>query len=426
MSRTSRKNISIVGGDKKIYRAAGYIRLSVVKDSRDRDSIENQKSIIRETIEKKGDIVMQQFYIDENATGTSFERDGLQQMMEDIAQGEIDCVVVKDLSRLGRNAVEVGFYVQHLFPEKGVRFLSVIDDFDTLDGVTNISSGAAPGLRIPLVNIFNQEYAADISRKTQASIDRNIREGKCIAARAPYGYTKSSSNCHQLVVDPEAAIVVKEIFAMAEQKLSLNEIVRRLNLAKIPTPAVYALGKGRQGNFDCGDGFWNSRSVKHILTNHTYTGDLQQGKEETVIENTHEALVSRVLFLHIQENYFQTVLPTASPKTPASGNPLKGKVICASCGGKMQRRKGRGNVDWYFFTCITNNRKGCGCSTGMYIREPEILNAIRMEAAQELGVSHLSSTELNTVIQNQLTEVTIYKNGQIDVHFNLQQKRCRQ
>lgn len=164
-------------------------------------------------------------------------------MMEDIAQGEINCVVVKDLSRLGRNAIEVELYVQHLFPEKGVRFLSVIDDFDTLDGVIDISSGAAPRLRIPLVNIFNQEYAAYISRKTQASIDRNIREGKCIATRAPYGYTKSSGNFHQLVVDPEAAIVVKEIFAMAEQKLSLNEIVRRLNLARIPTPVVFALGK---------------------------------------------------------------------------------------------------------------------------------------------------------------------------------------
>lgn len=422
MSRTSRKNITALKNNEKTYCAAGYIRLSVVKDNQDRDSIENQKSIIQEALEKRGDIVLQQFYVDENVTGTTFERNGLQQMMEDIGQGKIDCVVVKDLSRLGRDAIEVGFYVQHLFPEKGVRFISVLDNFNTLDGITDIASGAAPGFRIPLVNVLNQEYAADISRKTQASIDQNIRDGKCVAARAPYGYTKSSNDCHQLVVDPEAAAVVKEIFAMAGQRISLNEIVRRLNLAKIPAPAAYALENGRQGNFDCGDGLWNSRSVKHILTNRTYAGDLQQGKDETLIENTHEALVPRVLFLHIQENCFQTVLPVTSLKTPVSDNPLKGKVICASCGGKMQRRKGRGNVDWHFFTCITNNRKGCGCDTGMYIREPEILNAIKLEAAKQLSLNRLSPDELDAVIQNQLTDVTIHKNGQIDVHFNLQHK----
>lgn len=187
MSRTSRKNINPVDCSKKVYRGAGYIRLSVVKDKQDRDSIENQKAVIQTALERKNDIVLQKFYVDENATGTSFEREGLQQMLADIAQGEIDCVIVKDLSRLGRDAIEVGFYVQHTFPQKGVRFMSVLDDFDTLDGVTDILSGATPGLRIPLVNLFNQEYSADISCKTQASIDRNIRDGKCVAARAPYG-----------------------------------------------------------------------------------------------------------------------------------------------------------------------------------------------------------------------------------------------
>ncbi|MEG1362370.1 MAG: recombinase family protein [Lachnospiraceae bacterium] len=271
MSRTSRKNISIVENSKKIYRAAGYIRLSVIKDSQDRDSIENQKAIINDVLSGKSDIELQQFYVDGNVSGTSFERDGLQQMMADIEAGKIDCVVVKDLSRLGRDAIEVGFYVQHLFPQKGVRFLSVLDNFDTLDGITNLSSGAAAGLIIPLVNIFNQEYVGDIRRKTLASIDRNIHDGKCVAARAPYGYAKSISDCHQLVVDPEDAAVVKEIFAMAKEKLSLNEIVRRLNLASIPTPADYALSNARQGNFEHGDGFWNSRTVKYILTNRTYT-----------------------------------------------------------------------------------------------------------------------------------------------------------
>ncbi|MEG0396839.1 MAG: zinc ribbon domain-containing protein, partial [Oscillospiraceae bacterium] len=134
----------------------------------------------------------------------------------------------------------------------------------------------------------------------------------------------------------------------------------------------------------------------------------------------HEALVSREVFLQIQENYFQTALSVASPKTAASDNPLKGKVICASCGGKMQRRKGRGNVDWHFFSCITNNRKGCGCSTGMYIREPEILNAVKSILLKD----KLPQEELAELISSQLLDVTIHKNGQIDVHFDSSDKEA--
>lgn len=424
MSRTSRKNVNQVKVTTKTYRAAGYIRLSVVKNDHDRDSIANQKSIIKEAIAKQGDIELQRFYIDENASGTSFERKEFQKMMQEVNLGNIDCIVVKDLSRLGRDAIEVGFYLQHLLPQKGVRFVSVSDKFDTLDGITDISTGVAPGVRIPLVNIFNQEYASDISRKTQASIDSNIRNGKFVAARAPYGYTKSENDCHQLVTDPKAAAVVKEIFTMAEQGLSLNEIVRRLNLAHIPTPIDYAITNGLQGNFEQGDGLWNSRSVKYILMNRTYTGDLQQGKEAVVVTNTHEALVSRESFLEIQNTCFQMSERTVTTSKPNTDNPLKGKVLCASCGGKMQRRKGRGNVDWYFFTCITNNRKGCGCSTGMYIREPEILCAVKNEAKSILSKDKLSQEELAELISSQLLNVTIHKNGQIDVHFDLNGKEA--
>lgn len=413
MSRTSRKNITQVVASRKIYRAAGYIRLSVVKGIQDRDSIENQKAIIRDTLSSKSDIELQQFYVDENASGTSFERKGLQRMMADITDGKIDCVIVKDLSRLGRDAIEVGYYVQHLFPQKEIRFISILDTFDTVDGVTDVASGAAPGLRIPAINIFNQEYAADISRKTQASIDNNIHAGKCVAAKAPFGYMKSAVDCHQLLADPQAAEVVKEIFAMAAQRIGLTEIVRRLNLAHIPTPSGV-----QQEALKPTDSTWNSRTVKYILTNRTYTGDLQQGKDNVVVENTHEALVSKEVFFQIQENFQAAETSAVASQKSVADNPLRGKVICASCGGKMQRRKGRGSVDWYSFTCITNNRKGHGCSTGMYIRETEILSVVKSKAVKKYGYGNLSSADVVTIIQNQVAEVIIHKSGQIDVHFN--------
>ena len=132
-----------------------------------------------------------------------------------------------------------------------------------------------------------------------------------------------------------------------------------------------------KGDYESKDGYWNSRSVKYILTNRVYTGDLQQGKDEVVVENTHEALISRELFISIQESYFKT---TADPKTqskqPPADNPLRGKVMCGSCGGKIQRHKGS-SAEWYFFSCITNNRKGHGCGTGMCKRESEIMDKIQ-------------------------------------------------
>lgn len=413
MARTSRKNITQMTTTNKTYRAAGYIRLSVVKRIQDRDSIENQKAIINDALSNKADIELQQFYIDENVSGTSFERKGLQQMMADIADRKIDCVIVKDLSRLGRDAIEVGYYVQHLFPQKGVRFLSLLEQFDTLDGITDVATGASPGLHISAINIFNQAYAADISRKTQASIDLNICEGKCIAAKAPFGYVKAFDDCHKLMIVPQAAALVKEIFAMAERNIGLTEIVRRLNLAQIPTPSCT-----QQENIEPTDSTWNSRTVKYILTNRTYTGDLQQGKDDVVVENTHEALVSREVFFQIQERFHEAEVSASITSKPIADNPLRGKVICTSCGGKMQRRKGRGNVDWYSFTCITNNRKGCGCSTGMYIREPEIFNAVKSRAAEKFGKSVHIETDMATIIENQVAEIIIHKGGQIDVHFN--------
>ncbi|MEG1859965.1 MAG: recombinase family protein, partial [Christensenellaceae bacterium] len=245
------------------------------------------------------------------------------------------------------------------------------------------------------------------------SIDLNILDGKCIAPKAPFGYVKAFDDCHKLMIVPQAAAVVKEIFAMAERNIGITEIVRRLNLAHIPTPSCT-----QQEDIEPTDNTWNSRTVKYILTNRTYTGDLQQGKDDVVVENTHEALVSREVFSKIQEK-FQAAGSTASTASKSiADNPLRGKVICVSCGSKMQRRKGRGNVDWYSFTCITNNRKGCGCSTGMYIREPEILNAVKSEAAKKLGKSVHLGTDMATIIKNQVAEIIIHKGGQIDVRFN--------
>lgn len=163
-----------------------------------------------------------------------------------------------------------------------------------------------------------------------------------------------------------------------------------------------------------GNGSWNTRSVKYILTNRTYTGDLQQGKEGYISTNTHKALVNRETFMRIQETFAVAASSSAPAKSTVPDNPLKGKVICASCGGKMQRRKGSGNAGWCFFSCITNNRKGFGCSTGMYIREPDIRKKIKSIFATD---NALDKMELDTIIRELVLEVIVHKDKDPEIRF---------
>jgi len=189
LARKSRKNLvenEVVKCD--ILKAARYVRLSVNKTDRPSDSIENQKKIIEDYSETNWDIQFERFYVDDKASGRDFDRPAFNEMLEDIRAGEINCVIVKDLSRLGRDLVDVGYYVQMFFPSKRVRFISIGNKIDTLDGMTNIAFGKLPGDRIPLASLMDEQYAIDISKKTQYVLNNNIKDGKFVAPRAPYGY----------------------------------------------------------------------------------------------------------------------------------------------------------------------------------------------------------------------------------------------
>lgn len=261
---------------------------------------------------------------------------------------------------------------------------------------------------------MDEQYAIDISKKTQYVLNNYIKDGKFVAPRAPYGYNKSENDCHVLVPDIEAAAVIKEIFRMASQKISTNEIVRRLNAAGIPTPINYAIAHGLEGNYSKGNGLWSSRTVKDILTNRVYVGDLEQGKDKYLVQNTHEPLVSRDIFDDVQKLIVaNTVAGSSKTNTPRQDNVLRGKVICGCCGGKMQRRKGSGNADWHFFTCISNNRMGTGHCTGMYIRESDIMDAI----FREVRACVQANTNAASTYKNEIASLTA-KAKQLDSKIN--------
>jgi site-specific DNA recombinase len=398
MARKSRKypNIDLI--IKPSRDTVGYIRLSV-RNEDSFSSIESQKLIIEEWGHQHQTPIMH-YYIDNGFSGNRFDRPAFQQMIQDILAGKIECIVVKDLSRLGRDYITVGYHLEIFFPKQRVRFVSINDQFDTVDGITNQNKEIPiqSRVRIPFINLFNEQVSIETKIKVKESLDMKAQRGEFVGPRAPFGYQKSRENPDQLIPDPAAAIIVQKIFEMAANGTGVTGIVRYLNEQALPTPIQYARSKGLSENYDDGTGNWNSRSVKYILTNRTYTGMLVQGKEKRVVEATHEPLVNSGTFDAIQKA-FQSRAYNVVPQEQSADNILKSKVVCGCCGGKMQRKRGTNHADWYFFTCITKNRLGADKCTGMYAREEDIFNAIYCQLKVYVSEHYITALQHKQEIQ---------------------------
>ncbi len=394
MARKSRKQIQTLEHLPTGFpMTVGYVRLSV-DDHTENQSIENQKRIISHWADQC-ELPVSKFYVDAGYSGSKFDRPAFQQLIQDISSGKIECVIVKDLSRIGRDHITVGYYLEEFFPSKNVRFVSVTDQFDTIDGLTDQLSPKGSRIRIPLVNVFNEHVVTDIRKKTESALDTKAQRGMFIGPRAPFGYKKSNERIGEIIPDPDAAAIVQKIFELFSGGMGITTIVRHLNENNIPTPIQYARSKGLSGNYYDGNGSWNSRSVKYILTNRTYTGVLVQGKEKRVVEGTHQPLVDTKTFNEVQQK-LQAKAFNIAEATPTTENILKGKVICGCCGGKMQRKRGTNHADWYFFTCNTKNRLGSDKCTGMYVREEDLFSAIYHQLKlyiQEYFISSLQYDE---------------------------------
>ena len=235
------------------------------------------------------------------------------QMLSDIEAGIINCVIVKDLSRLGRNVIDTGYYIERYFPMQKVRFIAINDHYDSAS-----PENAHDGIIIPLRNMINEAYALDIGRKIKAQQRQAMKDGKYVGARTPYGYLKDPDDCHQLIVDPVAAEVVKTMFQWAAEGVGLNTIAVRLNEAGYLAPSHYKQTLGEIANENLiGNGHWQTRTVAKILKAEVYTGDLVQGvsktvdhrqvkastDEWTVVRGTHEPIISRELFEAVQNAF---------------------------------------------------------------------------------------------------------------------------
>lgn len=340
--------------------AAAYIRLSREDgDKAESDSVGNQRKIIRDFIEDSGDLALFAEYVDDGWSGTSFKRPAFERMIGEIEAGRIRCVVVKDLSRFGRDYIDTGHFLERYFPERGVRFISIADGID--------SGRQAYDLLLPIKNIFNEQYARDISRKIHAVVETKQRSGEFIGAFACYGYQKSRADKNKLVVDGQAAQVVREIFSLFLEGKGKNTIARMLNDRKIPCPSEYKRLNGenyRNGGKLPGTSYWTYSTVNKILHSEMYLGNMVQGRRTQqmrrrarqverenwiVVEGTHEPIIDRETW----ERTRRLLSARYAPLAPGKGeNVFAGLIKCGDCGRALVR-KGRDG-----YACGTYVRAG--------------------------------------------------------------------
>lgn len=381
-------------------RAAIYVRLSVEDTHTRSASIETQQMIIAQFLERNPDIQVFDTYIDNGATGTNFHRPAFQQMLSDIEAGFVNCVIVKDLSRLGRNTIDTGYYIEQYFRIRNIRFIAINENFDT-----SAPEDAHSGIIIPLRNMINEAYALDIGRKIKAQQRQAMKDGKFVGGRTPYGYLKAPDDCHQLIVDPVAAPVVRQMFQWASEGAGLNTIAVRLNEAGYLPPSHYKKAQGTITHENLlGSGKWQTRTVTKILRSEVYTGDLVQGQsktvdhqqvradqeEWTVVRNTHEAIISHELFDTVQQLLDSTAQKAKEREVKAyTPNILKGKVFCAHCGGRLHRQRNirKKSDDVYLFHCLTRSRISKDDCPGATIREDMLLDALADVLQGALGTA---------------------------------------
>lgn len=323
MARTKRKVNPVVSAPgqevpkQRVYRAGGYVRLSMEDSGRPgADTIENQKELVRGYIEGQPDMELAGLYCDNGRTGTDFARPAFERMMEDVRAGTIDCIVVKDLSRFGRNYRETGNYLERIFPFLDVRFVAISDQFDTLN-----ARQRSDGYLIPLKNIINEAYSKDISKKVGSGYAVKQRKGEFTGTWAAYGYQKCARDPHKIEPNTETAPVVQDIFRKRILGMSCTQIARELNRQGIASPSRYHYlrGDAKSERYACAK--WSPKVVGDILKNEVYLGHMVQGRKRqsfsegkrqqllpqtkwTVVRNTHEPLIDEDTFQKVQETKF--------------------------------------------------------------------------------------------------------------------------
>lgn len=361
MARTSnreqKKRLSMVDNNAqnvtKIYRAVIYARISSEDDRKIAShTIENQMALLQEYVDSKEDMELVDCYCDRGITGTRFDRPEFSRMIMDMKLGKFNCIVVKDFSRLGRNYLEAGDYLEKIFPMYGIRFISVSDGFDSL-----YSKPMEDGMIVPLKNLINEAYAKDISKRISVSKENQQKRGEYVGSKPPLGYLKDPDDCHHLIPDPDSEQIIRDMFAWRLEGKSVTAIARKLNKMNIPSPEQYRIQKGIEKNHKYKDVRWDGCSVVCILRNVAYIGDMEQGyqkgalykgipdhrqkKEQRIyVKGTHEGIVDKETFYRVQElldeiEKKQKQVQNKYRHLERKEDIFRGLLYCADCGSRL-------------------------------------------------------------------------------------------
>lgn len=393
MARKSRKNVPVSvaepmdnlttkavleqKAEDKPFQVAVYARLSFESEAnRERDTVETQIAYIKNFVSEQTDMIIADVYVDRSISGTSFDRPEFDRMMQDIRQGKINTVITRDLSRLGRNYIESGNYIERVFPFLDVRYIAITDDFDTARPGTDLS--------MPLKNIVNEFYSKDLSKKVETGKRTIWTQGGFSEGTVPYGYKRLEDGSRQLIIDEEVCENVKRIFKMFLDGNGYNKIAKALEVEEILSPPKYRFTK--KGNVEQAkkSRAWHPSHVKEILTGEYYIGNIVHGKQRKAldtgrknvktskdywvrVEGTHEALIDKEIFEKTQERieqvrvtHLEDMKPREDlPKIPE--NKLVYKIYCGECGTGMAMRRYWSHKSRFHYTCKRHQHSAKDC-----------------------------------------------------------------
>ena len=399
------------------------------------NSIANQKRLLSQKAKELG-FTNVKFYVDDGYTGTNFNRPGFQELLDDIEMGYVTAVIVKDLSRLGRDYVSVGYYTDNYFPEHNIRFIAVNDMVDSDEGENEIA---------PFKNIMNEMYARDISRKIRSSnrIRGNLGEP---LAQPPYGYMKSPENKKKWIIDPDASQVVKSIFKMCIEGKGNEAIAHVLQVNKVFMPMAYWHSKGlnRGGKQMPADPYrWSKTTVRKILTQQEYCGDVINFKtysknfknkkrlmnaEENwkIFKDVHEPIIEREVFELVQENLLKVKRRAPKPEN-AKKHIFSGLIRCGDCGNNMRYHTNTTNKEIHYFSCGNYIKDTRGnCPTRHYIRSDALEQIVLLELRHLANFLKYDEERLALILERKsnmdLFEETRYLEGELQKALARQQK----
>lgn len=429
-----------------LWKTAEYHRISREDgDKEESDSISSQKDITHDYIEKQDDLISAGDYDDDGRTGTNFDRPGFQRLMDDIKSGAVNCIIVKDLSRFGRNYILVGQYLEMIFPMLNIRFISVNDRIDSYKDPASVSNAL-----VSFKNVMNDEYCRDISNKVRSSLDRKRGKGEFIGAFASYGYLKDPDDHHRLVIDPVASEVVRNIFELFLSGMSIISIAKHLNELGVPNPTAYKKQLGfnyKHPSRALNDALWPDSSVRRILRNQMYVGDMVQCKTRTksykiqvavnvpeeeriIVQNTHEPIIEREKFELVQQLMMRDTRAAPGVRHVSI---FAGYLRCADCHRAMAKKTvsqpyGR----YYYFVCQTFRKAARGECTKHTIREEKLYQAVLATIKMQIGLAvsmkqvlsdlqkrHFKarkSSRLETMLEAQLKEHDKISRYKIDLY----------